>query len=298
MTSTLRCRGTRRGFTLIELLVVIGIVAILIGLLLPAVQTAREATSRASCLNNLRQIGLALHHYDGVWGSFPPAFTSGLVPGRLANLTHYSPQSLILPYLESSAVYHAINFHLPGTKIETINSGNVTVASYHVAGFLCPSDPAGLSTPLGSTNYRANVGTGLVNRSKRSGVFDTNLDGAFGRTGGLSAILDGLSGTLVFSEKLVSPNANGVFHPQADWIQWQSNLPDLSAEWAQLCSNLPDADFAQHDTGRSWMLPGAIYTHFHAIVPPNSPIPDCGTSTGNGIGLFTPRSNHRGGVNA
>ncbi len=298
MTSTLNGRSPQRGFTLIELLVVIGIVAILIGLVLPAVQAAREAARRASCTSNLRQIGLALHNYAGVWGDFPPAFTSGPAAGPIKGITHFSPHSLILSQLENQDVYNSINFQLSGTTIQSMSLGNITAASFRVAGFLCPSDSAGQTTPLGSTNYRANAGTGLLIRSGRPGSFRTNLDGTFGNAGNLNAIMDGLSNTLCFSEKLISPDAIGGFHPQADWIKSQSGRPESSTGWVQLCSNLPNADFAQHNAGWTWLIPGAIFTHFQAIVPPNSPIPDCGESLANGNGLFTPRSNHPCGVNA
>lgn len=298
MSTTHVGRGPRRGFTLIELLVATGIATILIGLLLPAVQAAREASRRASCANNLRQIGLALQNYAGIWGEFPPAFTNGIVPGSNGLSTFYSPQSLILPHLENPGVYNSINFHLPGISIDSMDPGNATVASFRVAGFLCPSDSAGQATPLGSTNYRANTGTGLINRVGPRGGFDVNFDGTFGWTGGLNAITDGLSNTLCFSEKLISPVASGGFRPRADWIEWRSDPPDSASDWARLCSELPTAEFARNDAGRSWLLPGAIYTHFQAIAPPNSSIPDCGESRGGGIGLFTARSNHPGGVNA
>ena len=98
-------RRQKRGFTLIELLVVIAIIAILISLLLPAVQQAREAARRTQCRNNLHQIGLALHNYHDAIGMFPLGGTYSIGPG-------FSWLALILPYTDEAAIYNSINFSL------------------------------------------------------------------------------------------------------------------------------------------------------------------------------------------
>ena len=97
----------RSGFTLIELLVVIAIIAVLIALLLPAVQAAREAARRAQCVNNLKQIGLALHNYFESRNALPGA---DMVVQRPTNATELSALSQVLPYLEQSNLYNSINF--------------------------------------------------------------------------------------------------------------------------------------------------------------------------------------------
>jgi prepilin-type N-terminal cleavage/methylation domain-containing protein len=110
-------RNPRPGFTLIELLVVIAIIGVLIALLLPAVQSAREAARRAQCTNNLKQIGLALHNYHQAVGSFPPgatvafSYTSSISSGYESVWGTWSFLSLMLPYLEQQPLYNACNFN-------------------------------------------------------------------------------------------------------------------------------------------------------------------------------------------
>src|ERR1700756_5037566 len=107
-------RRFHRGFTLIELLVVIAIIAVLIALLLPAVQAAREAARRAQCVNNLKQIGVALHNYENSIGSFPPgALTSPSTSNPAANAYSFSAHARVLSFLEQQSLYNAANFFVP-----------------------------------------------------------------------------------------------------------------------------------------------------------------------------------------
>src|SRR6201995_2744815 len=99
----------RRGFTLIELLVVIAIIAVLIALLLPAVQSAREAARRAQCTNNLKQIGLALTHYESALGALPMSMSLSGYGNTVAYVTGWSAQARILPYLEGETLFNAAN---------------------------------------------------------------------------------------------------------------------------------------------------------------------------------------------
>jgi prepilin-type N-terminal cleavage/methylation domain-containing protein/prepilin-type processing-associated H-X9-DG protein len=127
-----RCRP-RGGFTLIELLVVIAIIAILIGLLIPAVQKVREAANRASCQNNLHQIGVALHNYENANKAFPP--------GRTTISPLHSWTAAILPYIEQQNVFNAYKYN-----VDWNNPTNYPAVQTQVAIFNCPSVPAGRRT--------------------------------------------------------------------------------------------------------------------------------------------------------
>ena len=151
----LRRFRARLGFTLIELLVVIAIIAVLIGLLLPAVQGAREAARRAQCSNNLKQIGLAMHNYHAALDVFPPGYVSRTADGTPDGLEigpGWAWGTMILPQLEQQPLYQAVNFSLPITAVDS-----QTVRTARLSVFWCPSsigNPAAvaLSPAPGSPN--------------------------------------------------------------------------------------------------------------------------------------------------
>ncbi len=128
-------RGPSRGFTLIELLVVIGVVGILAGLLLPAVQAAREAARRARCGNNLKQAGLALHAYHDAHGSFPMGYVARRDADPLATSPGWGWSALVLPHLEQGPLFSAANIDLP---VE--HAANLTARTTTLGPYLCPSD--------------------------------------------------------------------------------------------------------------------------------------------------------------
>jgi prepilin-type N-terminal cleavage/methylation domain-containing protein/prepilin-type processing-associated H-X9-DG protein len=211
----------RRGFTLIELLVVIAIIGVLIALLLPAVQAAREAARRTQCVNNLKQMGVALHNYHDANGSFPMGASSGM-----RNLNQYyakqnfSAHAAMLPFLEQAPLYNAINFNW-GAEDDTAQLCfriNSTATRASVAVFVCPSDPyAGKPDHNGdpdTNNYYGCIGTTtwLTNPSNTSiGPYLTGTAGPKDSSGiftwqasyGIRDVTDGTSNTVAFAEAVV-----------------------------------------------------------------------------------------------
>ena len=133
---TMSCRRPRRGFTLIELLVVIAIIGVLIALLLPAVQAAREAARRVQCTNNLKQLALAAQSYHDANGCFPGnSYTGQFFNPPNKYYENFSAFVRMLPYFEQAPMYNATNFNLTSGNWE-----NATICGVQVASLLCPSD--------------------------------------------------------------------------------------------------------------------------------------------------------------
>jgi len=227
----------RRGFTLIELLVVIAIIGVLIALLLPAVQSAREAARRSQCVNNLKQIGLAFHNYLS-------NNTDTVPPGQIDGVQNFSAQARLLPFLEQTTIYNALNWNLParwdgwrgndGLSAPLYpDEGMVfqgTAATMQVKGFLCPSDPNpgstdgwtvnGVFRQYANSNYGLNGG---LNRHSNSWTPNgvaynaTRWDGAMRQTITLSTFVDGTSNTAIFSEWIKGPGNNN-FTPQQNGL--------------------------------------------------------------------------------
>jgi prepilin-type N-terminal cleavage/methylation domain-containing protein/prepilin-type processing-associated H-X9-DG protein len=236
--SSFCARGRRAAFTLIELLVVIAIIAILIGLLLPAVQKVRDAAARASCENNLKQLGLACHNYHDTNGALPSGYvpdpansSNGQIPwSQGPKATNDNVPTSLLPYVEQGNVYKLWSFTPPGTQNwGALGSPPTGPAAYVIKTYICP---AGYVTPafpyenfgswnFGLTSYLANAGTlgyaaGEGLPPLEDGVFYGNS-----RTR-LTAIADGTSNTLLFGERdYWEPNANGQCNKNvADWGAW------------------------------------------------------------------------------
>jgi prepilin-type N-terminal cleavage/methylation domain-containing protein/prepilin-type processing-associated H-X9-DG protein len=195
----------RRAFTLIELLVVISIIALLIALLLPAVQAGREAARRAQCVNNLKQIGLALQNYHSAIRTFPPGYVSNFDASGNDTGPGWGWAAMILPQFEQKPLFDAINFV---TSIEAPSSQTSRLTL--ISSFLCPSDSAQPSW-WAMVRTATGVPTQLICQVAASnyvGVYGTSDpgidgDGIFFRNGkiGLSDILDGTAQTIAVGER-------------------------------------------------------------------------------------------------
>ena len=197
-----------RAFTLIELLVVIAIIAVLIALLLPAVQAARESARRTQCLNNLKQIGLAIHNYHGTHDTFPPGYISN-TQGNQSTGQDIGPGwgwgAMLLNNLEQSPLYNSVNFSLL-----TSDPGSQTVRMASLSVFLCPSN-AGVTGPLTIKDGTGNVLVSDLTPGQYVAVagqwepeeFPAPNNGIFYRNSriGLRDITDGSSNTLMAGER-------------------------------------------------------------------------------------------------
>jgi prepilin-type N-terminal cleavage/methylation domain-containing protein/prepilin-type processing-associated H-X9-DG protein len=291
-----------RGFTLIELLVVIAMIAVLIALLIPSVQAARESARRSQCVNNLRQIGLGMHNYQAFYGTLPPGCRGGQWGTWLV---------FTLPYVEQPALFNAWNTcgnsEMPAVAslYSYEGAGNSTVTTTRVNAYYCPSDGGnttlqGLSVwPITSQNYAANFGNVDTLQSSMTvgGVTYQFLGAPFGDIGApevlsaayagqgkpqpttaFASITDGLSNTLMTAEVVVGQPGNGKVDLRG-YSWWSSG--SMFTGWLVPNTTLPDT-----------MQLGGYCNYPFADNPP------CVTASGNFTMYSGARSRHPGGVNA
>ncbi len=319
----------RRGFTLVELLVVIAIIGILIALLLPAVQAAREAARRSQCTNNLKQLGLALHNYHDVNNMIP--FICGGTGGDTGSSASFgtwwswcntctsayrlSGFVVLLPYMEQKPIYDkfaSMNFS-PGGWADVPGSGVYDT----IPGFFCPSDGSALSStkPRPGRNYMMSMGDWTMQhhdaarhvRNPRGpfGTFRSHL--APGEVHNFAAVTDGLSNTAAFSERIVGrsiADVKGGFAESASVVPGATVLPGMLSIVPLDCKVTPTSGSRYVTpgtgdvTGRWWSDGSIAASGFNTILPPNAP-----SCTASGVPsqesriLAPPTSNHPGGAN-
>ncbi|MEZ6128074.1 MAG: DUF1559 domain-containing protein [Planctomycetaceae bacterium] len=276
----------RKGFTLMDLLVVTAVIGLIVALLLPAVQKAREAVRRTQCTSNLRQLGIAIHHYHDVHMAFPPGNINGL-----------SMFPRLLPYLEQSALFDQVDFS------NDESTANHQVRQTALTVLQCPTDP--LASQRGTTNYVGNSGTGLHAVGRFRGFF-----GPVGEFGGqlisTASVSDGLSNTAAFSEVLVAnmsdaSSINTMEFSDARRITWSvptyfSGPNELEMFLTECDAMRPGMEVSAIGPGGDWIsgnLPYSFYNHAQS--------PNHNSCAYNGmvlIGSYPSVSLHNGGVNS
>ena len=276
-------RLAKSGFTLVELLVVIAIIGILVALLLPAVQSAREAARRMQCQNNLKQIGLALHNYHTAHKSFPV----GMKDRIQEDFTRQCWMHYLLPYVEAQNLYDRFKPHMDVGQTALLWPGRETV----VSTFMCPSDSANPKTTNGNTNQGFFGNYVLCWGSQEMGQAGTGtkMDGLFypqSKTR-IADIRDGTSNTVMGAELIIVPNANGDTSACAsggyDYRGAYFNAMHGGALFTTL--NPPNTTVPDHLWNR-------CSNHQPGAAAPTAPCSGCGTS----YTQVHARSYHAGGI--
>lgn len=267
----MKTRRLWQGFTLVELLVVIAIIGLLVALLLPAVQAAREAGRRSSCANNLKQLALAMHNFESANKKLPAGMYSGT--------SYFSPMALMAGYFEQGNAYAKFDL-----TIYIYDEPNYSAARVQPASLICPSDPfPGQSLELGWTNYHGNAGS-WVHTDGWNGIFGPDYDAGGGsalKPITFAKIPDGLSNTAAFSE--VVNGAGSDTGAKSKFECFLSPMPggDTAASRATFLAQ--DWNTSSIPWGGSWRyrgypwIEGTVWrTWYNHILPPNTPcwVPD------------------------
>jgi prepilin-type N-terminal cleavage/methylation domain-containing protein len=255
-----------RGFTLVEVLVSIAIIALLTGLLLPAIQSARESARRAQCQSNLHQIGIALHNYESIYKCFPACGVQGI-----------SWEVAILPQMDRTTLYQKIDYL---AKDRTANLKGVSVEAY-----LCPSDTAPTVFqsifPVAATSYLGNSGTGILAK-KANGVFN-HFSSPFPNLYTedpvrFADITDGLSTTAAVSECLHSIGGKPGDRLRVVWNTSRSYLNTEVDQFVEECKSVPSQPTTLGWVGSpiahgySWVFGDIGYSTYNHIFPLRAPI--------------------------
>ena len=321
-------RPGRNAFTLIELLVVIAIIAVLIGLLLPAVQSAREAARRSQCVNNLKQFGLALANYESALGALP--FGQGgdymsVLPGAPLH-ARWSAHSQLLGFMEQAPLLNATNFSLPpetpdvgalgmamGMNMlmayQDPNRENSTISRVALSMFVCPSESASPPSDwLGVTNYVTNSGGWLSDACEQFPPLPANglpQGPLYNRSSvRLSGVSDGLSNTAFVSEK---KRGQGLYEADRDlfWAQETSSIDQMYQSCSAVKPSTGMEMVIASRMGGAWAVGDLTFTVYNHVGLPGAT--SCSGMQGMMMGGKTamvnlsyqapPSSNHPGGVN-
>ncbi len=294
-------RPRLKGFTLVELLVVIAILGILIALLLPAIQAAREAARRTQCANHLRQLGIATLNYHDMFSTFPPGRT------RKDGTQRWSQHARILPFLEQKDV---------ATVIDTTKSPGASVnkipRTAQIGMFRCPSDENRMVTAYGKNhagwgknNYKGNTGndTGQMvgGFEQNNGIFLTD------QVISIKKINDGTTQTALFAEAVLGDASDRRIDVPGDWFRI-SESHRTREEVYNACRKVVPKKGAAHQicrSGRNWTYGNFIPTRYNHIMPPNtascarrsSASGDLDATVNDKGGATTASSRHPGGIN-
>jgi len=318
-----RFRKSRGGFTLVELLVVIAIIGVMVGLLLPAVQAAREAARRMSCGNNLKQLGLGVHNYHAAYNRLPMyAGGTGGIVNQPHNHALLSPLVALLPFIEQQALWEQISAPFGGFQSMGAQPWNNAYAPWlqTISTYRCPSDPTLAAVGRkGATNYAACLGDGMLHL--QSGGLDANynttpdfnvasahLRGVFKtrRATGFRDVLDGTANTIMMGEIVIDAgNREVIGAPAFVTANVHENpstcLPMVDVArprfWAAATvlgngSNVND-DWRR---GHGWAYGSPLFTGFNTVRPPNKESCMRQVSNEQGDGVFTSASRHQGGA--
>lgn len=300
-----------RGFTLVELLVVIAIIGVLVAILLPAVQAAREAARRMSCSNNLKQVALATHLYESSFAVIP----------AMTGSSDFSVQARILPYIEQAGLSDLIQFEVPLLTgppwMARFNPAQRQAVETVVPTFQCPSDPGERQFPTTFADGSDGVTAGLNYMFSYGSGTDTNYDDRFETDGmvwtnswaGFRHCVDGTSQTVLLAETVLGDQTSGMTEPTpsgphrrtANWSGSTSNpngpgfmLGGSVIENPDLESVIPGSIGSYSGSrGQSWIRGVPYATVTNGYLTPNHRIPDVSL---HGRGFYASRSYHTGGA--